>query len=335
MPFRWQALGKYRQDAPWLVLDFFVLLLITLNLLWLVIDSLLLNSGAGILIHWLRPDIVPTYRAEWHRNALLYDTLLTGFLIVELLIRWVVAAYRKAYHRWFFYPFIHWYDVLGCLPGLQALRLLRLISIFYRLNRMGLLLVGTGLIDTVKKYYGIVLEEISDRIVVNVLDGVQREIRSGNPVSGQIRERILDPHREVLTGWISGQLTQVAAHSYQSHEQALAAYLEEVAAEAIRQNPEWRALKGRLPLVGGLLELEIQTMTGSLVNGMASRLIRDLGKPGNRALDIVSEALYDNMTRPDPQVTQAVEQIALEAIDLIKSQVTVQQWKREEDSANS
>ena len=76
-------------------------------------------------------------------------------------------------------------------------------------------------------------------------------------------------------------------------------------------------------------------MTGSLVNGMASRLIRDLGKPGNRALDIVSEALYDNMTRPDPQVTQAVEQIALEAIDLIKSQVTVQQWKREEDSANS
>lgn len=335
MPIRWQALRQHRAEAPWLALDFFVLLLITINLLWLLLDTLLLNSGAGMMVHWYRPDIIPDYRANWHHLALLYDTLLTGFLITELLLRWGIAVIRRSYHRWFFYPFIHWYDVLGIIPGLQGLRLLRLVSIFYRLNRMGLLVIGTGLIETVQKYYSVILEEISDRIVVNVLDGVQREIRSGGPVSGQVRERILDPHREVLVQWVSRQLSHVAAHSYAKHEQALAVYLEDVTAEAIRENPEWRALRRRLPLIGSRLELEIQEMAGSLVNGIASRIISDLGQPDNPALEVMAGSLYDNFTRPDPEVTQAIEQIALEAIDLVKAQVSVQQWKRDEASAKS
>ncbi len=177
MPIRWDALKQHRREAPWLVLDLFVLALITVNLVLLLADTLLLNSGAGLLLGRFQPELITAWRTEWHHPVWLYDTILTGFLIGELALRWAVAVYGRTYHRWFFYPFIHWYDVLGCLPGLQALRLFRLVTVFYRLNRMGLLLIGGGLIITARKYYNIVLEEISDRIVLNVLEGVRQEIR--------------------------------------------------------------------------------------------------------------------------------------------------------------
>lgn len=335
MPIRWHALKQHRHEAPWLVVDLFVLLLVSVNLLWLLADNLLLDSGAGILLNQFRPDIAPWYEQHWHRPALLFDTVLTGLLISELLLRWGIAVRRKTYHRWFFYPFIHWYDVLGCLPGLQALRLFRLVSIFYRLNRMGLLLFGSGLIDTVQKYYNVILEEISDRIVLNVLEGVQQEIRSGGPVSEQVRARILDPHRQALVQWVSVSLSQVTAHSYRQHEQALAVYLEQVIAEAVRQSPEWQALRRKLPLVGGRVEQEINEVVSGLVNAMTARILRDLGQPDNQALGILSGSLYDNFTRPDPQLSHTVEQIALEAIDLIKAQVSIQHWKREEAGEKS
>ena len=317
MPIRWHALKQHRHEAPWLVVDLFVLLLISVNLLWLLLDKLLLDSGAGILLNQFRPDIAPWYEQHWHRPALLFDTVLTGLLIGELLLRWGLAVRGKTYHRWFFYPFIHWYDVLGCLPGLQALRLFRLVSIFYRLNRMGLLLFGTGLIDTVQKYYNVILEEISDRIVLNVLEGVQQEIRSGGPVSEQVRARILDPHRQALVQWVAVSLSQVTAHSYRQHEQALAVYLEQVIAEAVRNSPEWHEV------------------VSGLVNAVVARILRDLGQPDNLALGVLSGSLYDNFTRPDPQLSHTVEQIALEAIDLIKAQVSIQQWKREEAGEKS
>lgn len=327
MPVRWQALRQHRAEAPWLVLDLVVMALIAINLLWLLADNLLLDSGAGLLLQQYRPELVSEYRRLGHRPCLIYDTLLTGFLIGELLLRWGIAILRRTHHRWFFYPFVHWYDVLGCLPGLQALRLCRLVSIFYRLNRMGLLLIGGGLIATARKYYNLVLEEISDRIVLNVLEGVRQEIRNGGPVSEQVRERILDPHREALVRWLSVSLSQVAEHGYRRHEGELAEYLEGVVVEAVHRNPEWRALKKRLPLVGDRIEQELNAVAGSLVTLMAARILTDLGRPGNRALTVLSEALYDNFTRPDPAMSRTVEEIALEALELVKAQVAVQQWK--------
>jgi len=335
MPIRWDALKQHRREAPWLVLDLFVLALITVNLVLLLADTLLLNSGAGLLLGRFQPELITAWRTEWHHPVWLYDTILTGFLIGELALRWAVAVYGRTYHRWFFYPFIHWYDVLGCLPGLQALRLFRLVTVFYRLNRMGLLLIGGGLIITARKYYNIVLEEISDRIVLNVLEGVRQEIRAGGPVSEQVRERILDPHRDTLVQWTAAGLSQIAAQGFQPHRQQLAEYMRQVTAEAIHHNPNWRSLRRKLPLVGPAVEEELHEITADLVNSLTTRILSDLGRPGNPAMQVVSEALYTNLTRPDPQMALTLEAIALEILDLLKSQIAVQHWKREEHRENS
>ncbi|MEZ5021997.1 MAG: hypothetical protein R2728_01825 [Chitinophagales bacterium] len=80
----------------------------------------------------------------WQGNPpqfLYYDLVFVGIFVLELSVRWTIAIFRNTYAKWFFYPFIHWYDVLGCIPlsSFRALRLLRVFSMFYRLNRLGII----------------------------------------------------------------------------------------------------------------------------------------------------------------------------------------------------
>ena len=203
MKIRWQSLRGHA-DAPLIILDLALLLLITGNLLWLLLDAIMMNTGTGLMIARQWPDFARHYRDNLHPDLLLYDSYFTFFLISELLLRWAVAIYRKTYHRWFFYPFVHWYDVLGSipLPAFRVLRLLRIVSILYRLQKMGVIdLTTSGPFPIVYKYYQILLEELSDRIVVNVLEGVQREVRGRLVLR---REAALGDARALLDPFVAG-----------------------------------------------------------------------------------------------------------------------------------
>ncbi|HBZ99013.1 MAG TPA: preprotein translocase subunit SecA, partial [Pseudomonas sp.] len=47
--------------------------------------------------------------------------------LLDVLLGWTVALFERRYARWYYYPFAHWYDVLGCIPlaGVRWLRGLR------------------------------------------------------------------------------------------------------------------------------------------------------------------------------------------------------------------
>lgn len=335
MAINWQALKQHRSAAPWLALDMLMMCLIAVDLLWLLVDAVLFNSGIGVLLSRHMPALLHHYRQHWQDDARVYDSLLTGILLLELALRWGLAIVQRTYHRWFFYPFIHWYDVLGCLPGLQPLRLLRLVALFYHLSQLGILSIGQGLIATAQKYYNIVLEEISDRIVINVLNGVQQEIRSGNQVTGQLRDRVLTPQKAVIVSWLARRLSILTAQARRQHEQALADYLQTVVADAVHDNPEWRSLKRLLPLVGNRMEQQINALAGSLVADIAQRVLADLSRPDNQAIHDLADSAFDTFTLADEEMSRAIEQIALEALDLIKAQVAVQQWKIAEAAEKS
>ncbi|PTQ88291.1 ion transporter [Agitococcus lubricus] len=330
MLINWQALKKHKQEAPLLVIDIFVLGLITLNLILLLIDTLLMYTGFGLLFSEWHPDFYQHYQQHWHKKITIYDSIFTIFLLVELGLRWLLAIYRKTYHRWFFYPFIHWYDVLACLPGLQFLRLLRLVSVFYRLHTLGIIVVGTRLIKTAQKYYGIVIEEISDRIVLNVLDGVQKELRSNNPVMSDLRANVLVPHKAIISRWLANRIGAFTTRAYQQHEQELAHYLTQTIEHTLRHNSEWRQMKRRLPLIGNMIESEVQQLLSSLVNDLTRNMLQDLSQTDNAALKDLADAAFDTFTLSDAEMDHAIESIMVEAIELIKSQVAIQQWKIDE-----
>lgn len=331
MVINWQALKDHKGAMPLLVLDIVILLLISLNLLWLISDSLIMNTGFGILLERNFPDFSTSYVKNWHPQVKLYDTLFTLFLLTELILRWAWAIYQKTYHRWFFYPFIHWYDVLACLPNLQFLRLLRLVSVFYRLHKLGILLIGTRVIKFAKKYYAIVLEEISDRIVINVLEGVQKELQTNNPITSELREKVLYPQKAVITKWVANRISQLVDISYKKHEQELTIYLRQLTYHAISHNQEWQQLKRRLPFVGGLIEQELNAVVSSLINDMTQNILKDLSKADNAALVDLANATFDTFTLSDAQLDIAIEKIVIDAIEIIKKQVAVQQWKLDEE----
>jgi len=332
MVINWHAFKEHKEAMPLLIFDIAMLALISLSLLWLLIDSLLINTGIGILLSQQAPHLVLAYEKNWHPHLKLYDTLFTLFLLFELVIRWGWAIYKQTYHRWFFYPFVHWYDVLACLPNLQFLRLLRLVSVFYRLHKLGILLIGTRLVRFAKKYYSIVLEEISDRIVLNVLDGIQKELKTNNPVASELREKVLNPQKTIITQWFANRIGHFVDISYQKHEQELAIYLNQLTYHAISHNQEWQQLKRRLPFVGGLIEQELNAVVSSLVNDMAQTILKDLSHKDNAALHDLANAAFDTFTLSDEQLDVAIEKIAIDAIEIIKKQVAVQQWKLDEEN---
>ena len=335
MLINWQALKKHKAETPLLVVDLFVLFFIVVNMSWLLFDTLMMNTGFGILIAKYYPHFHTGYKTQYHPNLPLYDSLFTVFLLIELALRWIYAIYKKTYHRWFFYPFIHWYDVIACLPNLQFLRLFRFVSVVYRMQKLGILIIGQSITKTAQKYYGIVIEEISDRIVLNVLDGVQKELQANNPVSKQLRETVLIPQKDIITHWLANRISALTDISYHQHEQELETYLHKITQSAIRENKDWLSIKKRLPFVGGLIEGELNSIVGSLINSIAANVLHDLSQPNNAALHDLADAAFETFTLSDADMDKAIEQIIIEAIDIIKAQVAVQQWKLDELKENS
>lgn len=332
MKIRWQKLRGH-PEAPLLVLDLVVLGLIALNLLWLLADALLLGSGMGVLLGEWFPRFMADYRSHWHQRLQSYDNWFTLFLVAELLLRWAIAIVRRTYHRWFFYPFVNWYDVLGCipLPFFRALRLLRLGSILYRLQKLDIVdLSEVGFLRFLGRYYRMVVEEISDRVVINVLDGVKREISSGGDLTHRITGEILTPQRGVIVPWLADLLADTGAHAYSEQRERMAAYLDATLAQAIATNPDLQRLKRRLLFAGPAVQDELQRVVAGLLTATLDQVLSDLGRRGNVAVQDVAAGLFDTVIAPHEERDAAVRQILLDAVELIQEQVRIQQWKHDE-----
>lgn len=332
MKIRWHVL-KRQPEAPLLVLDLVMVGLIAVNLLWLLADALLLGSGVGILIGERFPDFIASYHQHWHKRLQAYDNWFTLFLVAELLLRWGIAIVRRTYHRWFFYPFANWYDVLGCipLPFFRALRLLRLGSILYRLQKLDVVdLSGSRPLQVIQRYYRMVVEEISDRVVINVLEGVQREINSGGDLTHRVTAEILMPQRGIIVPWLADLLADTTAHAHTLHRERLGGYLDDTLREALANNPDWQRLRRRLLFAGPVVQDELQRVVAGLLGETLDRVLADLGRRGNIAVQDVSAGLFDTVIAPHRERDAAIREILLDAIELIKEQVRVQQWKNEE-----
>lgn len=333
MKINWHTL-KGHKETSLLALDLLLLFLISINLLWLLTDVILLNSGVGVLLKDYFPGFIDSYTQHWHKNLLVYDTFFTLFLITELCIRWAVAIVKKTYYRWFFYPFIHWYDVLGCipLPTFRALRLLRLISIAYRLQKIGVIdLSESSFIVAMHKYYHIVIEELSDRIVINVLDGIQREVKSGGPLMHRLADDVLKPQRDIIVPWLAGLLADSSAHVHGLHKERLGPYLENTVSHAFSRNRDFQKLKKRLLFAGPAVETELQNITSSLLTQILHDVLNDIGQRDNIAVHDVATTLFDQLTSPHAGMDDALRRIVLDALNLLKTQVGIQQWKQSSD----
>jgi hypothetical protein len=322
------------RDSALFALDVAMLALIIANLALILFEWIYVGTPLRGFLEGAWPAFYRFYENTIHEHFFWIDLAFVAIFFVELVGQWIAAIIERRYHRWFFYPFIHWYDVLGCIPvaSFRFFRVLRAVSMVFTMQRLELIdLKKTSLYRTADKYRGVLTEEISDRVVANVLTDLQGEVEQGNPVVERILKEVVEPRRELLVAAASERLQEATGRTYALYRHDAEQYVERRIAEAVEQNEEIGRI-AQVPVVGKrlsvLLERAISDITFHVINGM----IEDLGaSENNPVLNQVAEISVNTILQEGSEDLEDVTRGAIiEALEMVKEQVLVQQWKKRE-----
>lgn len=319
------------QQATWLVVDVGMILLVLINLSLIVFDWIFASRWVQQFFAAYTPGFHELYAEHVHANFAVIDLAFVSVFIAELLLRWAFAIKNKTYHHWYFYPFVHWYDVLGCIPvgSLRALRLLRVFSLGYRLQKLGVLdLSDTALMRFINYHYEIFMEEVSDRVVLNVLDGVQEELRSGHPLARSLVGQVIEPRKGALVNQIAERVERIIDQTYETNRADIEAYVDRLITRAVARNAYFATLE-RVPMVGGLVTRQIEQAVSDIVFNVLNDAVSDLRNvESRRVVEEVLDVSFDIVIEERPELDRISTKILLETIDVLKQRVRVQRWKQ-------
>ena len=312
------------QEATWFAVDLIMLALLMVNLIWLTFDWLFTVASFSSALQSLTPGFHQFYADQIHPNFLHYDLMFVAAFISEFLVRWVVAVRRGRYTRWYWYPFIHWYEVLGCIPltGFRLLRLLRIISMLYRLQTLGIInLRETRAGRFAQSNYDVLMEHIADRVVINVLDGMTDEVQHGRPVMRDLIQRVILPRKQAIATALADPMTQGLEHQLARHHSAIRSYLQNRIREAMEASEDIGKLE-KVPLVGDYtLELLERTIS-DIVYNIFKQSADDLTHVDNKQLaGTVVEAVMEMLMKESSGLDRVAEDILVESLELIKERV--------------
>ncbi|MBJ6137391.1 hypothetical protein [Marinobacter litoralis] len=323
---------KSSHQMIWFLIDFAMLGLLIVNLTFIIWDSIY----NFVAVQNLLKDHLPAVQSAYHpihERFIFYDMIFVWIFLTEFVIRWGYSVKAKIYDRWYFYPFIHWYDLVGCIPigSFRFLRVLRVISIVYRLHQYKIIdFTNTRIYKFLAFYFDAFMEELSDRIVIKVLTGVQHEIQHGSPLFDRIQNDILYPRKAMLADWLSDRVAHAAEQGYMPNRGALRAYLEDRVDHALKQNLELSRLK-YLPVVGPTIQDTLENAVGDIVANVIHQMLEDLASSSNHAFieDIVNALLPDpSATAEEHSDQEALISLINEIIEAIKGQVRVKHWRK-------
>lgn len=316
-------------------IDIFMMAVLIVNLSLILFDWIFTISFINQFLQINLPDFYSIYYEYVHLNFKIIDFGFVVLFICEFIFSWILAIIQKIYFKWFFYPFLHWYDLLGCIPvgSFRFLRVLRVFSILVRLQNLKIIdLTNTYLFSVFKKYYGIVVEEVSDRVVVNILEGIQVEIATGGPVIDQIINDVIKPKQHLIVEWISLRLENALERDVLVRQPEIEQYVRSVISESLGKSTELKVIE-QLPLMGKKITETIQNAISDIINNIIEKALTDLASYKNR--DLVNDATNLIMNSiehkdEDARLNDIFKDISIEVLDIVKKQVQVQQWKEQE-----
>lgn len=329
LKFDRQKLRDTRQ-TPWLALDLAMVFLVVLNLLFIVFDTLYGTQAFRSLLASVAADFTTWYGERIHPDFLFYDLGFITIFLTVFVFEWVVAVRRQTYARWYFFPFLRWYDLVSCIPigSLRLLRLLRIVSLLLRLHRMGIVdLTDSRVYRFFEFYFGVFIDEVSDRVILRALDDVRREIEEQSPIARQVARDIIAPRREQLVEHLSRRIGAIAQQSYDRHKDAMRVYVESVIAEAVDLDRGVHRLR-RVPVVGEAVVETLRQSIKDIVYQVFDRVARDISTAErNRLVDESVAVVIDALLEEHPELGDIGKTMTVEAIEVIKERVRVQHWK--------
>ncbi|WP_176502630.1 ion transporter [Cobetia sp. 5-11-6-3] len=310
--------------------DLFIIVLVIANLALLLFDSLFLIPPLNTAFEAVAPGLHAAYEQNIHANFLSIDLAFVAVFLLDVLAGWAVAIAERRYHRWFFYPFMHWYDVLGCIPlsGFRLLRVLRVISLLFRLQRLGMIDVRRWyLYGVAAKYLDILLEELTDRISLRMLDNVQQQLRDSDDLSSSVIERVVEPRKQALIQEISLRLETMAGDIYTQNRDDTLRYVRGLVSRTLAESPELRRVS-RLPM-GTQLTKGLESSLSDLACHLVDEALVDLrSKEFSALVGHLAESGFDAWARTDPRTEQITEQVLIDMLELLKERIAVKSWQK-------
>jgi len=323
---------KKGQSIPLLIIDMIMLSLISINLLWMTFDFFFEARIFQDLIGQVSESFFIYYRDIIHPDFLLYDSIFVTIFIIEILTRWIVSIVKKEYSNWIAYPFIHWYDVLGCIPvgGFRVLRMLRIVSIVIRLHKKQIINIRvTWWYKLLNRYYSILVEEVSDRVVVNVIKGMQTEIAEGSPITDELVEKVIKPKQEIIVEWLALRIEDATQLYFTRNSERLQQYIQLAVEEALVNNKDIGKLNS-VPILGPKVTAAVSSSISDVSFYVIEKMIRDLSAKENReVLHEVMNMGLEVVTKKEEDETfqNATKEIIIDSLELVKEQVETKRWK--------
>jgi hypothetical protein len=317
---------KSSHEGPWIIIDLLMLALLIINLIWLLFDGLFATQAFKSILASMSTDLVTGY-APIHENFVLYDLAFVAIFLTEFCVRWVASVVRKTYIRWYFFPFIHWYDLIGCIPlgGARIFRFLRIFSIFYRLQKYQIIdLRNTAVYRFIIFYYDVLVEELSDRIVVKVLSDAQKDIAAGSPLIDDISQQVLASRLPILTQWLSSVMVHIGESiEHNDHGESVRSHVQKSVGKAVRGNSQVSTLK-LVPILGSTIEKTLEQSVTDIVTQSIINLMKDITP---EKIDDFVEHGIGRFSSEDHMLDQEVLLIVNECLELVKQHVSQQRWK--------
>ncbi|TCB69996.1 preprotein translocase subunit SecA [Acinetobacter sp. ANC 4216] len=312
--------------------DIFMMVLIIINLFCLSANAILMSDFGGWLFDFIHlPELLQFYRNSLRPWVIITESWFTSFLVIELLVRWAIAIIAQHHKRWFFFPFIHWYEILSIIPQLRFLRLLRAGAIAYNLYQHGYKVIPDSWYRRAKFYYHMLLEELTSRIVLTVLDGIKREL-STSTTHKKLIEDLVAHHRDMFATALADILQESLGKELQAQKIMIAENVGDIVNRAIEDTPELTQLLRLIPIVGGRIEQQIQSIGQRLGENITLGLIEPFayGHKNEKNLayleisNKISQIQFENNTH----VEKLVESAVFESLEAIRKQVKVKQWQQ-------
>lgn len=325
-----------RQGLP-LFIDILMVILVIINLNLIFFDWSYSFASFRAVIEFISPTFNHFYGLKIHPNASFLDLIFVSIFITELLIRWSLAIYRKRYDKWFFYPFLHWYDVLGCIPmngTFKLFRLFRIVGMTIRLNNLGIIdLKSTFFYKKGSKYIEIVAEEITDKVVSNVIKGVQVEVQKDNPLIQKIALRVFEPKKEQINEWLNKSISEMLTVVYFKHRNDLNQYLKSTVNKSLQENLEIQRIS-LIPVIGKQIKEALDSSISNITFNVIDNSIEDIAKTKNiPAINDITNYIIQQLEidqSGNKELSALMKGIIVETLEMVKKQVEIKLWKIDE-----
>ena len=315
-----------------LVYDILMMILIVINLFCLSANAVLMSEfGKWLFTSIHLSEVLDFYRQDLHPWVGITEGWFTTFLIVELCVRWLIAIILQQHQRWWFFPFIHWYEILAILPTFRFLRLFRAVAIAYNLYQHGYQVIPLSWYRRAEFYYNLVMEELTSRIVITVLDGIKRELSTSTSHHGLI-DQLVEQHRVLFAQALTDVLQQNLGQELQQQRHDIAENVGQVVSRAIEDTPELTQLLRLIPIVGGRIEQQIQSIGQRLGENITQGLIEPFSHEKNQQKNLTYAMISDRISKvqieDNPHVHALVESAVFATIEALRQQVKVKKWQQ-------